>query len=173
MSQQDEFRIYVADLAEYNAGRLHGEWLTPTDYADVEDLQAAVTALMAHPDHEYAIHDSEGVRIAEHTSLATIMHIARAVEEHGVEKVNAYLEEGRSSDLSTLASDISDADMGEYSSKEAWAEEQIDSAYDLNKLLGNLANYFDYAAYARDAQLGGDVTFVSLENGNVWVLSNH
>lgn len=56
-------------------------------------------------------------------------------------------------------------------SEEPWAEEQLDTAYDLNNLLGNLVNYFDYAAQARDAELSGDVTFVSLENGNVSVLT--
>jgi len=39
--------------------------------------------------------------------------------------------------------------------------------------LGNLASCFDYAAFARDAELGGDVSFVQLSNGNVWVLNSH
>lgn len=166
----DEFRIYVADLHEYNAGRIVGQWLSPRDYSDAKDLQAAVAAAMIHSGHEHAIHDSEGVAIAEHESIDNIMSISDAVEVFGAEKVNAYLLEGRSHDLTHLREDIADADQGEYDGPEHWASELIDSAYDLEKLLGHLARYFDYASYARDAELSGDVTFVSLENGSVWVL---
>ena len=35
-------RIWVGCLAAYNAGALHGEWLTVTDYNDVDELYEAV-----------------------------------------------------------------------------------------------------------------------------------
>lgn len=35
-------KIYVACLASYNAGRHHGAWFDLEDYADAEDLQAAI-----------------------------------------------------------------------------------------------------------------------------------
>lgn len=38
----DTMRIYVACLASYNNGRLHGEWFDLDDYVDADDLSAAV-----------------------------------------------------------------------------------------------------------------------------------
>lgn len=35
-------RIYVADLASYNNGVLHGAWFDLTDYSDVDDLKADI-----------------------------------------------------------------------------------------------------------------------------------
>lgn len=43
-----------------------------------------------------------------------------------------------------------DCYMGEYKSEEDYAQELIDECYDLDRLMGNLACYFDYAAFARD-----------------------
>ena len=43
MSQPITPRIYVADLAAYNAGRLHGVWIDATQ--DVEAMPMAVIAI--------------------------------------------------------------------------------------------------------------------------------
>ena len=43
-----------------------------------------------------------------------------------------------------------DCYVGEYDSEEDYAREIVDECYDLEKLMGHLANYFDYDAYARD-----------------------
>ncbi len=40
--------------------------------------------------------------------------------------------------------------VGEYDSEEDFAREIVNDCYDLEKLMGHLANYFDYDAYARD-----------------------
>jgi hypothetical protein len=158
----ETFRIYVADLHEYNSGRLIGTWLTPGDYGSVEELAAAISRAMTHPDHEWAIHDSEYVKVGEHESLAALLAIAEASEEWGTEKVQAAIDYGIADSLEDIGDAIADHDGGEFASKEDWAEEYISSCYDLGKMLGNLANYFDYKAFARDAELGGDISFVRL-----------
>ena len=43
-----------------------------------------------------------------------------------------------------------DCYVGEYDSEEDYAREFVDEFYDLENLMGHLANYFDYDAYARD-----------------------
>ena len=172
-NQAAEFRVYFADLAEFNAGRLVGGWLTPSDFADASELQDAITGLMSSPEHEHAVHDSEGVKIREHESAETIIAIARACEDWGCEKVQAAIDHGVASDLESIGEAIADHDGGEYRSREDWAHEYIESAYDLDKMLGNLAGYFDYEAFARDAELGGDVSFVELGGRGVWVINHH
>lgn len=42
---EHQMRIYVASLADYNAGRLHGEWIDAHQTAD--ELHSAVTAMLA------------------------------------------------------------------------------------------------------------------------------
>ncbi len=46
-------RIYVACLASYNAGILHGEWIDASD--DPEEMQASIDAMLSRsrqPDAE-------------------------------------------------------------------------------------------------------------------------
>ena len=38
-------RIYVACLASYNAGILHGEWIDVTD--DLEEMQESIDAMLS------------------------------------------------------------------------------------------------------------------------------
>lgn len=45
-----------------------------------------------------------------------------------------------------------------------YAYELIDDCYDLPKMMGNLANYFDYDSFTRDLKLGGDVCEVEFAN---------
>jgi len=55
-------RIYVACLAAYNAGRLHGRWIDAAQ--DAADIQAEVRKMLAASPQadaeEWAIHDYEG-----------------------------------------------------------------------------------------------------------------
>lgn len=84
----DTPRIYVACLASYNAGRLHGAWIDCDQ--DGEDIAAEIeTMLAASPTggaEEWAIHDHEGFptgAVGEFSDLDEIAAIAAAIEEHG------------------------------------------------------------------------------------------
>ena len=59
----NEIKIYVADLAAYNNGILHGIWIDATD--DLDDIQEQVNEMLASSPEEmaeeYAIHDYEGL----------------------------------------------------------------------------------------------------------------
>jgi len=59
----EEIKIYVACLAAYNNGYLHGEWIDATQ--ELSDIYDQVNAMLkASPveeeAEEYAIHDYEG-----------------------------------------------------------------------------------------------------------------
>jgi antirestriction protein len=73
-------RIYVACLAAYNSGRLHGAWIDAA--SDVWEIWADVQAMLAaSPEadaEEFAIHDYEGfegVRIGEFESLKLLRRL--------------------------------------------------------------------------------------------------
>ena len=57
-----EHRVYVASLADYNAGRLHGRWIDAT--LGAEHIQAETAAMLQESREpfaeEWAIHDYEG-----------------------------------------------------------------------------------------------------------------
>ena len=57
--------LYVACLASYNNGILHGAWIEGSDLEDLDCLKEAIEAVLeASPEpgaEEYAIHDHEGL----------------------------------------------------------------------------------------------------------------
>lgn len=82
-----ELRIYVACLAAYNAGTLHGKWID-VEGKDADDIYDEVKEMLAaSPEpgaEEWAIHDHEGLgSVSEYDSFARIAAIAEKVEEHG------------------------------------------------------------------------------------------
>ena len=59
----EEIRVYVADLAAYNNGFLHGVWIDAT--LELDDIQEQVSEMLKATPldeevEEYAIHDYEG-----------------------------------------------------------------------------------------------------------------
>ena len=84
----DTPRIYVACLAAYNAGRLHGVWIDANQSA--EDIHSEVADMLAvSPEpgaEEWAIHDYEGftpLRLSEWESFERVSAIAAGIAEHG------------------------------------------------------------------------------------------
>ena len=68
----DPIRIYVACLAAYNNGHLHGEWVEVTDEASIcEAVQAMLFRSPIEEAEEWAIHDYEGFEGAEICLLYT------------------------------------------------------------------------------------------------------
>tara|TARA_R110002072_G_scaffold63430_3_gene157835 strand:+ start:3764 stop:4270 length:507 start_codon:yes stop_codon:yes gene_type:complete len=77
-------RIYVACLAAYNNGILHGEWIDAT--TDAEEMYAEVKRILrASPipgAEEFAIHDHEGLgNIGEYTPLEEIASLVEVIED--------------------------------------------------------------------------------------------
>lgn len=149
-------RIYVACLASYNAGILHGCWIDATDPDDIREKVAAMLAASPERDaEEWAIHDYEGfegAEIAEYAGFDEVCALADFVEEYG--GLGGKLLEhfcGRLDEARAAFEDYA----GEFKSLE-------DFAYDLTEQAGtkipdDIAPYVDYAAMGRDIELNGDV----------------
>lgn len=82
-------RIYVASLADYNNGELHGTWIDADQ--DPEELQAEIDAMLARSTEEvaedWAIHDYEGFggfRLSEYESLRVVSAVALGIAEYGL-----------------------------------------------------------------------------------------
>ena len=84
----DPIRIYVACLAAYNNGHLHGEWIEVTDEASIwEAVQAMLfTSPIEEDAEEWAIHDYEGfegAQVGEYFSFASVVELADYIRERG------------------------------------------------------------------------------------------
>ncbi|MDT8398118.1 MAG: antirestriction protein ArdA [Pseudomonadales bacterium] len=49
----DEIRIYVADLAAYNNGKLHGVWINACD--DLDDMQDQINKMLSTSPEGFSI----------------------------------------------------------------------------------------------------------------------
>jgi antirestriction protein len=87
--QKGEIRIYVACLAAYNDGVLHGCWIDAEQEPD--DISSGINAMLkASPiagAEEYAIHDYEGFEgapVSEYQGIESVAELAAFIAEHGV-----------------------------------------------------------------------------------------
>ncbi len=155
-ARDDVPRIYVACLASYNAGILHGRWIDVTDPDDIRTEVAAMLAASPEPDaEEWAIHDYEGfegAEISEYAGVDQVCDLAAFIEEHGA--LGGKLVAHFCGDLDEARAAFEDY-AGEYKSLE-------DFACDFTEQTGvnipdSLAPYIDYEAMGRDIGLNGDV----------------
>jgi antirestriction protein len=104
---------------------------------------------------EWAIHDHEGFGslIGESTSFDRVAELAELIEEHG----DAFIAYAENIGDDATADGFQEAYQGEYDTLADWAEQFMDDTGGLSEMQENLRNYFDFEAYGRDAQLGGDI----------------
>jgi antirestriction protein len=88
LDEQPEPRIYVASVADDNAGRTHGRWIAADQ--PVEDIEAEIQEMLAESPgsdaEDWAIHEYEGfgmLRLYEHESLDFIREVADGIAAHG------------------------------------------------------------------------------------------
>ena len=65
-------------------------------------------------------------------------------DKHGQEAVDDYME------FHDELDNFEEAYCGEWDSEEDFARHIVEECYDLDRIMGNLSNYFDYDAFARD-----------------------
>lgn len=148
-----EPRIYVACLAAYNSGMLHGAWIDANQSA--EEIEAEVQEMLkASPcpmAEDWAIHDYEGfcgIRLSEYESFETVAELAELLAEHGPAFVAFYNDQG---DLEYAKEHFEDAYVGQYKNEEDFAYEHIET---LGPIPDYLENYIDYKSYAHDLFIG-------------------
>lgn len=158
--------IYVACLASYNSGTLHGRWIWAEDADEMRADTAAMLAASPEPGaEEWAIHDHagfEGARIKEYQSFESVAEIAAFIEERGA--LGAKVLEHFGQDLEDARKAFEDY-RGEYESLAEYAEEL--TAECGPAVPENLRHYIDYAAMGRDMEINGDV--FSVQTGHTEV----
>ncbi|WP_421950820.1 antirestriction protein ArdA [Pelagibacterium sp.] len=154
-------RIYVACLAAYNNGYLHGRWIDADQ--EPEAIQAEISAMLnASPipgAEEWAIHDHEGfegVELHEYSGIDRVVTLAAFIAERG--ELGAKVLEHFGGDIDQ-AETAFDEYAGCYRSLADFAQEITEETTDIPP---TLIHYIDYAAMVRDMELNGDVFTVEL-----------
>ena len=156
-----EPRIYVACLAAYNSGYLHGAWIEAAQepWTIYDDVKAMLAASPVAGAEEWAIHDYEGfaeIRIEEYTGFDRVSALALFIEAHG--EVGAALLDYYSGDLDEAREAMRDRYMGSHASLADYAQDQTEET---TSIPDALRYYIDYQAMARDAEMSGDLFTVS------------
>ena len=149
--------IYAANLHAYNCGHLVGEWIAIEPGMDGDDIRGRIQAMLDRTGgEEYAIHDYNNIptSLGEWPDLDTVAEIAHAISEHGYELIEGFVDYFGANQLG----EFEDLYNGTFSDEEDFARDLVDSCYNLEKTMGNLANYFDYEAFARDLFMGDYVS---------------
>lgn len=140
-------RIYVACLAAYNNGYLHGEWIDATLHPD--DIQIEIDQMLARSPipnaEEWAIHDTEdfGSVLGENEDIEEVSRIARAILERGGAFIAFCEYEGETAS----EQEFCDRYCGEHYSEEDFIEEFY---RDNHKIPEHLEGYIDWKAITRD-----------------------
>lgn len=169
-------RIYVASLADYNEGRLHGAWIDAAQTSS-EIMDAVRAMLRDSPSlgaEEWAIHDYEGfgpLSIHEYEDFETVARVAAGIVEHG-EGFGAYAEFIDCD--ADLLDGYEDAYMGEYESGAELAEELLEGSgivEVLNQLPEGLQPYVsvDYEAYFDDLVANGEIATAPSSGGGLHI----
>jgi antirestriction protein len=166
-------RIYVACLAAYNSGILHGTWIdaaqeTWTLWDEVSDMLIASPIAGAE---EWAIHDHEGfggVPISTYAGLDTIAALASFVAEHG--ELGMALLEHCDGDVEEARATLDDRYIGSHASLADYVQEVTEEG---TAIPASLRYYIDWRAMARDAEMSGDLFTVQTAYDVVHVFTGH
>lgn len=165
-------RFYVASLTDYNAGPLHGTWITLDGTLTLDDITQQVDDMLAKSPtankygdkaEEWAIHDYENFpwRLSEWENFETLIAYQDALQEHDPEALNTWIE--CNDDAGIAIESFEDAYMGSIEGSPGdWCAEQFEetwsailtyigpSSMHYVDMLEKYTRYIDWDAYARD-----------------------
>ncbi len=162
-------KIYVACLAAYNNGYLHGAWIDANLGEDViwNGIKEVLASSPIPEAEEWAIHDYEGFEglyLSEYEGIDSVCEKAEFIEEHG--QLGAELASHFGGDINEARTALSDQYAGAYRSLAEFAEELTE---DTTEIPDNLQYYIDYERMGRDFELNGDVFVIELSFDDVHI----
>lgn len=157
-------RVYVACLAAYNAGKLHGEWVDATDEDELQEGIARVLKTSPIPNaEEHAFHDFENfgsMSLGEYTNVDTLTQLGALIEEHGAKLVAGLVAHyGAHYGLDAVETALENC-LGVYESKGEFMEEMWTDL----EIPEPVRMYIDWEAKARDEEING--AFFTVEVGD-------
>lgn len=172
-STHDEIpRIYVACLAAYKNGTLHGTWidLVNTDPdAILAEVEAMLQASPVPNAEEWALHDYEGfagVRLSEWEDFEQVHAMAQFIAQHGRLGAKLIAHVG---DAELAQAVMSDGYAGCYDTLADFAQELTEDTIEIPE---ELRYYIDYERMARDMELNGEVFTIETAHDETHIFWN-
>lgn len=165
-------RVYVGTYAKYNNDSIDGEWLDLESCDDHDDfLEKCAELHKDEDDPELMFQDFEGFPKSFYNEprIDPGLWDWLALDDDDRELLAVYRDEA---DGDGDIDKAREAFGGKFDSEEDWAKDFWSSCGMLDEVPDYAKNYIDYAAFARDARLGGDITFVR-HNSDVWAFNNN
>ena len=149
----DSPALCCGTYGKYNSGNLRSMWVDLSTFDSYEDFKNFCLAIHAdEEDPEIMFQDGENIpdslcsESMGEEEFTNLLKYCDLCDDYSVEAVDDFLEWDSSDDLDRMH----DAYVGVYDSEEDFAREIVNDCYDLDKMMGDLAYYFDYEAFARD-----------------------
>lgn len=163
--------IYIACLSSYNAGKLYGDWID-VDGMSAEEVRNKILAILKEEiqnkilavlkasieevAEEWAVHDYKGFpNLGEHPSLEAITTVAKIINDHSLEAVEAFLSFYSLDDIESF----DDRYCGKHESVEDYAKKLYKGQYTIPKEL-----YIDWEQVANDLECNG----LRIKDGHVF-----
>ena len=145
--------VYVGTYSKYNDGNLFGMWVDLVKCGDYDTFMEVCHNL--HADEE----DPE-LMYQDYECFPKAWYSESGIDEDTFDKIIEYAEldeddrEAFEEFTDSFGNDSFDSFkeryMGKWDSEKDFAEHIVNECYNLDDMMGHLASYFDYDAYARD-----------------------
>ena len=145
--------VYVGTYRKYNEGSLFGMWVDLVKCGDYDTFMEVCHNL--HADEE----DPE-LMYQDYECFPKAWYSESGIDEDTFDKIIEYAEldeddrEAFEEFTDSFGNDSFDSFkeryMGKWDSEKDFAEHIVNECYNLDDMMGHLASYFDYEAYARD-----------------------
>lgn len=148
-------RAFITNMDSHLGGELRGKWIgLPCNGKKFVQALHDIGTSAKYPEYFITDYDSDELPLyalfGEYANIEQVNQFIESVQ--GYEKEVAAIEEAYTSNPSEILEIIESGDYQFYPDMTMLdvAYELVDECYDLDKLMGGLAYYFDYEKYARD-----------------------
>lgn len=179
----DTPQIYVACLASYVSGHLHGRFIDATQ--DAENIHDEIQQMLStspiatddEPCEEWAIHDYENfcsIRLDEYENIEHVSALAQTLQEHG-EAFAKYFEHIGFDSVEEALTSFEDNYCGCFESIEDYARDYYEQTGELEIIekAGLNSYYINWSAIARDWEYSGDISCLEESHNQIHVFYNH
>ncbi len=157
--------IYIYVLADYNAGKMIGDWVDVSDSEQLEkDCQRIRELSQASNPEELAIADYDGF-YGLSPALSDVIETAERLERYG--EAYAYYARDVGEDYAN-EENFEEAYCGAYESFREYSDQLFDDGY-LGDIPEKIRYYIDYQKFADDLIYSGDYFTEKGEKGDVHV----
>ena len=149
--------LYCGTYGKYNSGNLGGMWVNVSTFDSYEDFLNFCKAIHAdEEDPEIMCQDGENIpdslcsESMGEEEFNNLLRYCDLCDDYNVLAVDDFLEWYSPEDLDNMQ----DAYVGVYDSEEDFAIELVNERCNIDKMMGDLAYYFNYEALTRDLFVG-------------------